>query len=194
MRCFIKHRGTEARRVWGGAPVSIGVLVRSVSLCLCVYFITQDSSSLAAEEAGFDRWYVGAAGQLMLPQGGSKMHHIGGAALRGGYYLTEDWAIEGEAAWLEDAAGLSAAAHGHFQGWSLYGDLFGYSRFDPFVTLGAKGWIGRNCGQVGPKAGLGAFYHLTDEWSLRADADATLGLETNCEMLYSLSVGVQYSF
>ena len=148
----------------------------------------------ADEEVGFDRWSVGAAGQLMLPQGGSRMHHIGGAALRGGYYLTEDWALEAEAAWLEDAAGLSAVALGHFQGWSLYGDLFGYSRFDPFVTVGAKGWIGRHCGQIGPKVGLGAFYHLTDEWSLRADADATLGLETNCEMLYSLSAGIQYSF
>ena len=148
----------------------------------------------AEEEVGFDRWYVGLAGQMMLSQGGSKMHHVGGTALRGGYYLTEDWAIEGEAAWLEDAAGLSAAALGHFQGWSLYGDLFGYSRFDPFITVGAKGWIGRNSGQVGPKTGLGAFYHLTDEWSLRADADATLGLETNCEMLYSVSIGFQYAF
>ena len=146
------------------------------------------------EEVGFDRWYVGLAGQLMLPQGGSRMHHVGGVAVRGGYYITEDWALEGEASWLEDAAGLSAALLGHFQGWDLYGDLFGYSRFDPFVTLGAKGWIGRGSGQVGPKAGLGAFYHLTDEWSLRADADATLGLETNCEMLYSISVGFQYAF
>ena len=148
----------------------------------------------AEEEVSFDRWYVGAAGQMMLPQGGSKMHHIGGAAVRGGYYLTENLAIEGEAAWMENAAGLSVQALGHFQGWSLYGDLFGYSQFDPFVTLGAKGWIGRNCGQVGPKAGLGAFYHLTDNWALRADADATLGLETNCEMFYTWSVGVQYSF
>ena len=146
------------------------------------------SSALSAET------YVGVAGQLMLPQGGSRMHHVGGAALRGGYYLAENLAIEGEAAWLEDAAGLSTAALGHFQGWDLYGDFFGYSRFDPFVTVGAKGWIGRGSGQVGPKVGLGAFYHLTDEWALRADADATLGLETNCEMLYSLSVGVQYSF
>ena len=158
-------------------------------------FCLMYSVLLAAEdEVGFDRWYVGFAGQLMLPQGGSKMHHIGGAALRGGYYLTENWAVEGEAAWLEDAAGLGAAALGHFQGWSLYGDLFGYSRFDPFVTLGARGWIGDGCGQVGPKAGLGAFYHLTDSWSLRADADATLGLETDCEMLYSIGVGAQYSF
>ena len=148
----------------------------------------------AEEEVSFDRWYVGAAGQMMLPQGGSKMHHIGGAAVRGGYYLTENLAIEGEAAWMENAAGLSVQALGHFQGWSLYGDLFGYSQFDPFVTLGAKGWIGHGAGQVGPKAGLGAFYHLTDEWSLRADADATLGLETNCEMLYSISIGLQYAF
>jgi len=146
------------------------------------------------EEVGFDRWFVGLSGSLTLPQGGSRLRHVGGAALRCGYYLTENWAVEGETAWLEDVAGLSVDALGHFQGWDFYGDLFGYSRFDPFVTVGAKGWIGDGCGQVGPKAGLGAFYHLTDSWALRADADATLGLETNCEMLYSLSVGVQYSF
>ena len=152
-------------------------------------------SAFAEEEAvDFDRWYVGANAALTLPQGGSRMRHVGGAALRGGYYLSENCALEGEAAWLEDAAGLGVDALGHLQGWELYGDLFGYSRFDPFVTVGARGWIGRDCGQVGPKAGLGAFYHLTDAWSLRVDADATLGLETNCEMFYSISAGVQYSF
>ena len=152
-------------------------------------------SAFAEEEAvDFDRWYVGANAALTLPQGGSRMRHVGGAALRGGCYLSENCALEGEAAWLEDAAGLGVDALGHLQGWDSYGDLFGYSRFDPFVTVGARGWIGRDCGQVGPKAGLGAFYHLTDAWSLRADADATLGLETNCEMLYTLSVGIQYSF
>ena len=146
------------------------------------------SSVLSAET------YVGLSGSVTLPQGGSRMHRVGGAAIRGGTYLTEDWAIEGEVAWLENFAGLGVQALGHFQGWGLYGDLFGYSRFDPFVTLGAKGWVGDGCGQVGPKAGLGAFYHLTDSWSLRADADATLGLETNCEMLYSISAGFQYAF
>ena len=158
--------------------------------CLLFAVLSAD----AEEAVGFDRWYVGANAALTLPQGGSRMRHVGGAALRGGYYLSENWALEGEAAWLEDAAGLGVDALGHFQGWELYGDLFGYSRFDPFVTVGARGWIGRDCGQVGPKAGLGAFYHLTDAWSLRVDADATLGLETNCEMLYSISAGVQYSF
>jgi len=161
---------------------------------LAVFVAVLALDSFAQEEVGFDRWFVGVSGSLMLPQGGSRLRHVGGGGLRAGYYLTEDWAVEGEADWLEDFAGLSVDALGHFQGWSLYGDLFGYSRFDPFFTAGVKGWIGKGCGQVGPKAGLGAFYHLTDSWALRADADATLGLETNCEMLYSLSVGVQYSF
>ena len=146
------------------------------------------------EEVGFDRWAVGLSGQVLLPQGGSRLHRVGGAALRADGYVTESWAAEFEAAWLEDVVGLSAVALGHLQGCALYADYFGYSRFDPFVTVGAKGWVGRDCGQVGPKAGIGAFYHLTDSWALRADADATLGLETNCEMLYTLSVGVQWSF
>lgn len=148
----------------------------------------------ADEADGFDRGYVGLSGTLTLPQGGSRLRRVGGAAICGGYYLTENWAIEGAAAWQENVAGLSAGALGHLQGWEFYGNLFGYSRFDPFVTVGAKGWIGSSRGQVGPKAGLGAFYHLTNDWSLRADADATLGLETNVEMLYTISLGLQYAF
>ena len=56
------------------------------------------------------------------------------------------------------------------------------------------GLVGDGLGQVGPKAGVGAFWHLTDNWSLRADADATLGLDSCVAMLYSLSIGVQYAF
>ena len=184
MIAFIKHRGTETQR--GGIGLCPGFKEALAALCLCVSVF--NTSSASAET------YVGLSGSVLLPQGGSRMHHVGGAALRVGSYVNENWAVEGEAAWLENVAGLSAQMLGHLQGWDFYGNLFGYSRFDPFVTLGAKGWIGHGCGQVGPKAGLGAFYHLTDNWSLRADADATLGLETNCEMLYSISIGFQYAF
>ena len=161
---------------------------------LCLMSTVLLAAGEDAGEIGFDRWYVGAAGEMMLPQGGSRLRPVGGAAIRGGYYLTEDIALEGEAAWLEDSVGLGADVLGHWQGWKPYSDLFGYSRFDPFFTLGVRGWIGRPGGQVGPRAGLGAFYHLTDSWSLRFDADATLGLETSREMLYTLAVGIQYSF
>lgn len=139
-----------------------------------------------AEEEAFDRFYVGLSGQLALPEGcAPHLRRLGGAALRGGYYLTEYWAIEGEAAWLEDSAGLAADALWHW---------WGFEQFDPFFTIGARGWIGRNIGQVGPKAGIGAFYHLTDAFSLRCDADVTLGLDTRVEADYTLQVGVQYSF
>jgi len=149
----------------------------------------------AGEEAGeSDGWTVGAAGTLVLPQGGSRMRHAGGASVRIGRYFSDNLAVEGEAAWVEDAAGLAVQGLWHWQGWSLYNDLFGYSRFDPFFTFGAQGWVGRDAGQVGPKAGVGACWHLTDDWALRADAGATLGLETKVEMVYGVSLGVQYSF
>ena len=154
----------------------------------------QPTGEEVEELSDFRRGYLGVSAALTLPQGGSRLRRLGGGALRGGWYFTENWAAEAEAVWLEDVAGLAAGALGHLQDCDLYDYYFGYSRFDPFVTFGVRGWIGRAGGQVGPKAGLGAFYHLTDAWSLRFDADATLGLETNCEMVYSLAAGVQYSF
>ena len=134
------------------------------------------------EECDFDRWYVGASATLTLPQGGHQMRRLGGATARLGFYFTEALSLEADAAWLENCAGLGV--HGLWH-------LFGYERFDPFVTFGARGWIE---GDVGPTAGLGAFYHLTDRWSLRADAQATLGLDGDCAMVYTLGAGVQYSF
>ena len=129
-----------------------------------------------------DRWYVGASATLVMPQGGGDMRRLGGAMARVGYYVTEAFAVEADAAWLEDCAGLGVQGLWH---------IWGYERFDPFLTFGARGWID---GDLGPVAGLGAFYHLTDNWSLRADAQATLGIDSDCDMVYSLGAGVQYTF
>jgi outer membrane protein W len=144
---------------------------------------TLSAAAAEEEESGeFDRWYVGASATLVLPQGGHSMRRLGGATARAGYYFTESLAVEADAAWLEDCAGLGVQGLWH---------IYGYERFDPFLTFGARGWID---GDVGPTAGIGAFYHLTDSWSIRADAQATLGLDGECEMVYSLGAGVQYSF
>ncbi len=144
---------------------------------------TLSAAAAEEEESGeFDRWYVGASATLVLPQGGHQMRRLGGATARAGYYFTESLAVEADAAWLEDCAGLGVQGLWH---------IYGYERFDPFLTFGARGWID---GDVGPTAGIGAFYHLTDSWSIRADAQATLGLDGECEMVYSLGAGVQYSF
>ena len=148
------------------------------SLVVSPTFAAEDEE----EDSAFDRWYVGASATLTLPQGGHSMHRLGGATGRFGYYFTESFAVEADAAWLENCVGLGVQGLWHF---------YGYERFDPFMTFGARGWIE---GDVGPTAGLGAFYHLTDSWSLRADAQATLGLDGDCAMVYSFGVGVQYSF
>lgn len=145
----------------------------------------QDAGFASGEECPFDRFYAGAGAMLVLPEGGSQMRRLGGAAARAGCYLNEFWAVEAEAAALENFAGLSAAVLWHW---------WGYERFDPFFTFGAKGWLGHGDGQLGPKAGIGSFYHLTDSWSLRFDADATLGLDTETETVYSVSAGLQRSF
>ena len=125
---------------------------------------------------------LGASAMLVLPQGGHAMRRLGGGTARFGLYLADTLAVEADAAWLETCAGLGVQGLWHF---------YGYERFDPFLTFGARGWIE---GDVGPTAGLGAFYHLTNEWSLRGDAQATLGLDGDCQMVYSLGLGVQYSF
>lgn len=159
-------------------------------LALLASFVASGEEFGGTED--FDRGYLGVAGSLVLPQGGSRMPRLGGASLRGGWYLTTALALEGEIAWLENRAGLAAGALWHWHGWEEFDLLFGYERFDPFFTVGARGYL--NDGQVGPYAGVGALYYLDDEWALRADAVVALGLDTRPETVYQLSVGVQYSF
>lgn len=146
----------------------------------------------SAEEPAESGWYAGGAAQLVLPQGGSRMRRLGGGAARAGRYITDSLALECEAAWLEDSAALAARAVWHLHGWEEFDMLFGYERLDPFLSAGARGWV--HDGQVGPSAGLGAFYYLTDDWAFRFDAEATLGLDTRVETVYSISAGIQYFF
>lgn len=163
-----------------------------VSLLFCLSVSAQSTGEAASSplEEDLTSFYLGASGSLVLPQGGSRLPHLGGAALRGGYYFNDWFALEGEAAWMEDRAGLAARGVIHWKGWNEWDMLFGFSRWDPFFTLGAKGWLPD--GQVGPAAGIGCLYYLDDNWALRFESEATLGLDTNVEMIYSLSVGVQY--
>ena len=151
--------------------------------------------SAAARQTGEDRILlcggVSSSSLLrsLLPD---RMRRLGGAAVRAGWYLGEFWSVEGEAAWLENSAALAARAVWHLHGWREFDMLFGYERFDPFLSAGARGWL--HDGQVGPSAGFGAYYYLTDEWALRFDADATLGLDTHVETAFAISAGVQYFF
>lgn len=162
------------------------------SFAICAAIAPLLALAASAEEPAESGWYAGGAAQLVLPQGGSRMRRLGGGAARAGRYITDSLALECEAAWLEDSAALAARAVWHLHGWEEFDMLFGYERLDPFLSAGARGWM--HDGQVGPSAGLGAFYYLTDDWALRFDAEATLGLDTRVETVYSISAGIQYFF
>ena len=134
--------------------------------------------------------YVGAAGTFAFRQGGGR---VGGGDVRLGVELSNVFSPELDAGWHENSAFLALQDLVHLSAFETYDRFFGYSRFDPFFTFGGGGWIG-GFEQFGPMAGIGAFWHLDDNWSIRVDASAILGLDGECEMLYSVSAGLQYSF
>lgn len=153
---------------------------------------TGDAESFPLQEEDLSSFYLGASGAIVLPQGGSRMTHLGGAAFHAGYYFNGWFALEGEASWMENRAGLAARGIVHWKGCDEWDMLFGFSRWDPFFSIGACGWLPD--GQVGPAAGIGLLYYLDDNWALRFSGEATLGLDCDVEMIYSLAAGVQYGW
>ena len=132
-------------------------------------------------------------------------------AARGGWYVDEYLAFEAEALCAPHAAsdvggtavwGGSVQALWHLSGWEAFDKLFGCERFAPFLTCGAQALCaprhvfadGSHRTGIGPAVGFGAFYHLTDNWSLRAEARAALAVDSPCGMTYALLAGLQYSF
>jgi len=162
-------------------------------------------AAVSAEEdevGDFDRFYLNLSGGMLLPGNGNSLEPAALASVRGGWYLAEDFALElgvlsapnaGSSAGNEALTGVSFGGLYH---------LFGYERFDPFVTLGAATLFGArhvfadgsSRTAIGPECGLGAFYHLTEQWSLRADAHALAFLDFPCGMVYSVELGAQRSF
>ena len=169
---------------------------------------------VAAEEeaGGFPPAYLGASGGISLPGNGSSLKRAAAAAARGGWYLSDNLALELEVGCVPSTVSSSGgnatvttlAARGlfHLAGIEEFDLLFGCERFDPFVTFGAAALFasrhvfadGSRRTAIGPTAGAGAFYHLTDSLSLRFDAVAAMAVDTPCGMCYGLSLGLQWSF
>ncbi len=145
------------------------------------------------EESFFTGAYAEVVGAAIFPQGGGDIgRHRAGGAVRLGKNVTPYFATELEVAALEDLCGLAWRNVWHLQGWEGFGKLFGYERFDPFLSFGVRGWL--PSGDLGPFAGVGALYYLDDHWAIRVDGDATLGIESEVETIFSVSAGLQYTF
>jgi len=161
--------------------------------------------------AGGTPGYVGAAGGLLLPGGGNSLERAAETAVRAGFYATDSlaWELEGACApnvstgrGGEALSGVAARGLFHLTGIEEIDLLFGCERFDPFVTFGGAARFGARHAfaddshrtALGPTAGVGAFYHLTDNLDLRFDAQAMLGCDSPCGMLCSVGVGLQWNF
>ncbi len=142
--------------------------------------------------ARFTGLTVEPVAQFVFPQGGGDMRHLAGAVVRVGGNVTDCFSCFYEVAALENQCGLAIRGNWSLQSWDWFGKMFGYERFDPFVSLGVRGWLPQ--GDVGPCVGLGFLYYLDNRWAIRCDADVTLGLESEVETIHSVSVGVQYLF
>lgn len=155
--------------------------------------------------------YVGAASGMFLPGNGNSLKRAALVTVRGGWYLNDYFAIETEALCAPHVSsgeggttvwGGSAQALWHLSGWEAFDKLFGCERFAPFLTGGLQALCATrhvfaddsHRTGIGPTAGIGAFYHLTDNVSLRFDARAALAVDSPCGMTYSLLAGLQYSF
>ena len=171
------------------------------------------------EQYEFDRWYLGAGGGIVLPGNGNALKCAASVSARGGYYLTETFAMEAEGfvapnvatKWRDglrhsrgntSVSGVAIGGIVHFTTFTFYDRLFGSERLDPFFTFGGQTMFaskhvfadGSHRTAIGPYAGIGLFYHLTDSLSLRADARAALCCDSPCGMMYGAQLGLQYSF
>ena len=168
---------------------------------IILIFALAATATLPAEEEvddGVSYGYVGAAGGMLLPGNGNSLKRAALVAARGGWYLDEYLAVEAEALCAPHASsdvggtavwGGSVQTLWHLSGWEAFDKLFGCERFAPFLTGGVQALCA-------PRhvVGFGAFYHLTDNWSLRAEARAALAVDSPCGMDYAILAGVQYSF
>ena len=155
----------------------------------------------AQEGVGFDwsLWSAHFGMETLFAGGGQAFDFGGGGALGIGYDLSEHWTAEFGVSWAPCVKGGGNADIWGVSAEMLY-HLNSYSRFDPYLALGA-GYYGATKrvfdngdarGATAPRAGLGMMYHLTEEVALRADARASMAIDRECGMVYLASVGVAF--
>jgi len=160
----------------------------------------------AEERVDAPRWYVNPGVGMILPEGNQAIDEGLNLNLRLGYDLSDHWSVETEASFAPNMTnngrwtqkkqriyGVGLDALYHFDR---------YIRFDPFLSAGWAVYMadrnvfeeGSRSTLTGPRVGIGAMYHLTDNLSLRADGRALMSVDTCHEMQYTLDAGVVYRF
>ena len=168
----------------------------------------------AGEMADQNRWYVSPGIGMMFFEGNQPTDEGLNMQLRVGYDISDHWSAEVGGSVAPNITGNGRYSKGPDKGdkidnQQIYGGyidgLYHFNRFnrwDPYLTVGA-GYLraqdhvlddAAELRVFGPRVGAGLMYHLTDNWSLRADARAAMSLEQSCEFIYTADAGVAYRF
>lgn len=148
--------------------------------------------SAGAADVPFDRFYASASGFASVRSGGGRLRRAAGAQAVAGFCPSASVAVEGAAGALADAGFFAARAVVHWNAWSEYDELFGYERYDPFLTAGACAWS--RGGKAGPLLGAGLYWHLDERWSLRFQVEASAAWRVGRERTLLFSAGLGRSF
>lgn len=183
---------------------------KSVLAFLLCAGVTTGTSVLADETADAPRWYVSPGAGMMFFEGGQKTDPAVNMLLRLGYDFSDHWSTEGGVSWAPNATYNDAEGGDKFSGQSiqgLYADelyhFYKYDRWDPYLAGGLGFYHAHShhtfddgdCDSVfGPRVGVGVMYHLSDNWSLRLDTRAMMGLAHDNEFIYTVDAGVVYRF
>lgn len=169
------------------------------------------SAVFADELTDAPRWYVSPGVGMMFFEGNQPTDEGLNTVLRLGYDLSEHWSTEAGVSWAPNITsnGDDARKRNHFGGQCITGASLDmlyhfdrFSRLDPYLSGGVGLYRandrvfcdGDEFFLVGPRVGVGVMYHLTDRWSLRANANAFNPLEDDCPFIYTFDAGVAYRF
>jgi outer membrane protein OmpA-like peptidoglycan-associated protein len=164
-------------------------------------------TALGADElADAPRWYVSPGVGMMFFEGNQPTDEGLNMVLRLGYDVSEHWSTEGGVSWAPNISGNdnNVVDNQRIAGLFLDG-MYHFNRFnrwDPYLTAGVGSFhaddralnSGENSNVYGPRVGAGVMYHLTDNWSLRADGHAFAQLAEDMPFIYTADAGVVYRF
>lgn len=180
--------------------------MRKLLISTVVCSVAMAGVSLAQEKDDTARWYVSPGVGMIFPAGNQPIDRGLNLSIRPGYDLSEHWSVEGEFSWAPNMADNSRWKHRNLAVWGVGLDALyhfrRYERFDPFLSAGWAVYMadksvfsdGRYSCLTGPRVGIGAMYHLTDNLSLRADARALMSVAQRNRMQYTVDAGVMYHF
>ena len=156
-----------------------------------VFFPLLALSSDAQEPSAGSKWSVKPGVEALFFDGSRADDTPAALSLAVSYRFSDSWTADLSGLvvpYITDASddyGLGCAAE------VLY-HLTRFERIDPYIACGA-GYYNGSEQTVGPRAGLGILYHLTEQLACSVDTRATLSVDDGA-MMVQAGIGLSYTF